>query len=781
MSAHANARQSWQGRIEDDELLRGRGRYSDDLRHPNSAFACFVRSPHAFANVVNIDTAAARSAPGIIAVLTGADLRSANYASVTSPYPLDGCTNLASPHRPALASARVMHVGEAVAAVIGENPGCAQDGADLIHVEYAELPPVADFSGSFRSGASQLWQQAPGNIALDYAAPVDVDGRNAAEIERRFAVAAHVAAVNLTNQRIAAVSIEPRAATAHYDSEQDLLTLRCGSQGVAGIKRELCAAMRLPPERLRVLTQDVGGGFGIKASSYPEYVVLLHAARLLGRPVHWTSTRSEAFLTDNQARDSLWTGELALDRDGRFLAMRVQIVSNVGAYLTGVGHYCATRHVAECLPGIYDIPLVSMRTRCVFTNMAPIGAYRGAGRPEANYFVERLIDKAADVSGMDPAELRRLNILPADRVPATTALGNTYDSGDFTGMFEKAMKLAEYAGFAARRRASEKAGRLRGIGIGCYLENAGAFPEETVRISFGQDQDVLASIGAGSSGQGHRTVFSRLIADRLGIAADAVAISSGDSSVDVPGFGAVASRTAMMVGGAIANATDAIIAKGGRIAALLLQSDRTSIEYRNGEFRNENTCQSLSLFEVASRARELVRQGVINEDLDTTASVKAPASFPNGCHVAEVEIDPETGAVSVVSYIGVDDCGTLLDPVIVEGQFHGAVAQGLGQALCEAVNYDPGNGQLISGSLMDYGIPRAAVMPPMTFVHHDVACTTNPLGVKGAGEAGTTAAPCAIMNAIIDALPGDAAAVLEMPATTERIWRALRNRTADVQ
>jgi aerobic carbon-monoxide dehydrogenase large subunit len=416
-----------------------------------------------------------------------------------------------------------------------------------------------------------------------------------------------------------------------------------------------------------------------------------------------------------------------------------------------------------------------LRTRCVFTNNAPVGPYRGAGRPETNYFLERLVDQAAMIIAMDPAKLRRKNIITVDRIPLTTPLGNTYDSGDFRAVFDKALKAADYEGFAARRKASKKAGKLRGIGIGCYLENAGAFPEESARISFFGDASIRVSIGAGSSGQGHQTVFRQVVADRLGIPASAITISSGDSFTDVPGFGAVASRTAMMVGGAIANATDAIITKGRAIASLLLQCDPASIEYRTGAFRNKNGTQSLTLFEVAARSRELARQHVITEVLDTTASVNAPATYPNGCHIAEVEIDPETGTVSVASYVGVDDCGKVLDPVIVEGQFHGGVAQGLGQALCEAVAYDHDSGQLLTGSLMDYGLPRASIVPSMSVVHHEVACMTNPLGVKGAGEAGTTAAPGAIMNAIANAIPAERAALLEMPATSERVWRALQD------
>ena len=770
----SNTQKPWAGRVEDDRLLRGQGRFSDDLREPNIGFACFVRSPHAFAKIIGVDTAAAKTMPGVLAVLTGADILAGDYESVTLPYPLDGCKSVVAPYRPALASDRVMHVGEAVAIVIAERLDQAQDAADRVEVKYEALSPV---SGTTLSGrGSQLWPDAPHNIALDYYAPPDPEGDSAAKIDQCFVRAAHVASVRLTNQRVAAVSLETRGATAFYDYGQDLFTLRCGSQGVAGIQREVCRAMRLPLERLRVLSDDVGGGFGMKASSYPEYIVLLHGAKLLHRPVHWISTRAEAFQTDNQARDSDWSGELALDENGRFLALRVNVVANIGAYLTGVGHYCVTRHVAECLPGTYDIPHVSLHTRCIFSNSTPVGPYRGAGRPETNYFLERLVDTASQSTGIDPATLRRINLLTPDRLPLTTQFGNTYDSGDFPAIFEKALILADYANFPTRRERSRTAGLLRGVGIGCYLENAGAFPQETARISFAEE-GIAVSIGAGSTGQGHATVFRTLVAERLGVLPETITVSSGDSTRDVPGFGAVASRTAMMVGGAIANAVDAIITKGTDIAALLLQTDRSEIGYGFGSFQLKNGQQSLKLIEVATRARELARQAIISESLDTTVTVNAPASFPNGCHIAEVEIDPETGSVSLCSYIGVDDCGNVLNSTIVEGQFHGGVVQGIGQALREAVIYDVNTAQLVSGSFMDYGVPRASDVPIMKVLHHSVTCTTNPLGVKGAGESGTTAAPCAIMNAIASALPPEASARLNMPATSERIWKALRERS----
>ena len=760
----------WRGRVEDDRLLRGLGKFGDDFRDHDIAFAAFVRSPQAFAKIQSLDVSQARTLPGVLAVVTGADLVAAQYSSVTRPYPLDGCEDVVAPYRPALAVDRVVHVGEPVAIVVAESPTSAQDAAEAVYVEYEQLEPISGAIEALQARASQIWPAAASNVVLDYWAPQGQPEEVKAELDRCFKEAAHVASLSLTNQRVAAVSMEPRVATAFYDPSGGLFTLRCGSQGVAQIQREVCASMGVSSEQLRVLSFDVGGGFGMKASSYPEYIALLHVARLLQRPVHWSSTRSEAFQSDNQARDSIWQGDLAVDRNGRFLALRIEVLSDVGAYLTGVGHYCATRHVAECLPSIYDIPYASLHTRCLFSNKAPVGPYRGAGRPETNYFLERLIDEASKVSGIDPAAVRRKNIIPPEKLPLTTKFGTVYDSGDFPAVLDRALEAADYQDFQSRRETSRKSGLLRGIGIGCYLENAGAFPEETTKVIFSGGR-VSLSIGAGSTGQGHETVFRELLAERLGIDVELVSVSSGDTSRDAHGFGAVASRTAMMVGGATANAVSQIISKGSEVAALLLQRPVGEIKYERGTFSTEH--QSLSLLEVATRSQELASSGIIKESLDTTASVNAPSSFPNGCHVAEVEIDPQTGSVSVVSYVGVDDCGRVLNPTIVEGQFHGGVAQGLGQALSEAVIYEPGTGQLNSASFLDYGLPRARALPEMKAIHVEVPCPTNPLGVKGAGESGTTAAPCAIINAIANALPAQAAARLQMPATAESVWRAL--------
>ncbi|HEX5507538.1 MAG TPA: molybdopterin cofactor-binding domain-containing protein, partial [Pseudolabrys sp.] len=559
--------------------------------------------------------------------------------------------------------------------------------------------------------------------------------------------------------------------TASYDAAKEMFTLRCGTQGVAGVRMQAAGAMNIKPEQLHVLTDDVGGGFGMKASGYPEYIALLHAARAIGRPVHWASSRTEAFLGDNAARDSFWTAELALGARGKFLALRVEGLANIGAYVTGVAHFCSTLHISGCLPTLYDIPVASVHTRCVVTNTVPIGPYRGAGRPEASFLLERVIDTAADKLGIDSAELRRRNLIKPEQMPHKTPFGNIYDSGDFPALFEKALALAGYDGFRERRKQAKKEGKLRGIGIGCYLEIAGAIPEEGAGISFPGGDKMNVSIGVGASGQGHKTVFGRLAAEQFGIAPDAVTITAGDSVRDVPGYGAVASRSAFMVGNAIAHVAKIVIDKGRPVAAMLMQAGEADVDYADGRYTVRNSERSVSLFEVAERAKELVRQNVVKETLDTRAVAKTPATFPNGCHIAEVEIDPATGRISVPNYVAVGDCGKVLNETIVEAQVHGGVAQGLGQALTEGVVYDAG-GQLLSASFMDYAMPRSSLVPSMTVKHFAVPCKSNPLGVKGTGEAGTTAATPALINAVIDALPQGAS--IEMPATAEKVWRALQ-------
>jgi carbon-monoxide dehydrogenase large subunit len=572
-SAWRTREDGWQGRIEDQALLQGRGRFGDDVKPARVAAAVFVRSPHAHARIESIDTTEAAGMSGVIAVITARSLDGANLATVTANVPFQGKNGSrpVNPMRPALADGRVMHVGQPVALVIAETEAQANDAAETVAIAYEPLPVAIDTRKS-ATGSPQLWPDAPGNTALDWSAPEDLDGARRRSVDQAFVKAARIARVSLLNQRIAAVSMEPRVATASYDDASGRYTLRCGTQGVHGIKMQTAMAMRLGPDKLRVLSDDVGGGFGMKASGYPEYPALLLAAKLVGRPVHWSCTRSEAFVSDNQARDQYWTAELAMDAEGRFTGLRIDGLANMGAYLTGVALFCNTVHVSGCLPTVYDIPSVVIDSRGVFTNEVPIGPYRGAGRPEANFLMERLVDAAAGVTGLDAAEIRRRNLIKPMQMPYTTFVGGVYDSGNFPANFEKALTAAGYSGFAARRTASEAKGKLRGIGIGCYLEISGGHMHEPAAITFPGGGKVIASIGSQPQGQGHRTVFRNVVADRLGIPREAVVVSCGDSDRDVPGFGAVASRSAMLVGGALAVAADEVVEKGRAAAAVLLQA-----------------------------------------------------------------------------------------------------------------------------------------------------------------------------------------------------------------
>ena len=753
---------SWRGRVEDEALLRGRGRYAADAVTQGAAIGWFVRSPHAFARIRSVNTASAAAAPGVLAVLTAADVAA---GSVARPVPQTGRGGapLKSPFRPALAGERALHAGEPVALVVAETRGAAQDAAELVEVEYEPLQAVTDLRAAVAPDAPLLFAGAPGNIALDWALGGEPD--NLAEIERLMQQAAQVARVSLVNQRVVVASMEPRGATARYDAASDAYWLSVGAQGVNLVREQLLAILGIERSKLRVVTEDVGGGFGMKAPAYPEYVALLAAAKRVGRPVHWMSTRSEAFLSDQQARDTITDAALALDGEGRFLALRVTVLAAMGAYVTSHGAFIATSNFARCLSSMYRIPRIAAEVKCVLTNTVPTGPYRGAGRPEANYAIERVIDEAARLSGIDRVELRRRNLIAPNEIPYKAPVGVTYDSGDFPALFEEALVLADVAGFAARRQRSAAAGKRRGLGISCFLEHAGGAPSEGARMVFLGDGKATLDLATGPTGQGHRTIFGRLVAERLGIAESLVAVRNGDSDLAVDGTGTVASRNTMTTGSASLRAVELVIEKGRRVASSLLEAAEADIDYAQGAFRIAGTDRTVSLFEVAAKA------AATGEPLDSKARVEVPQSFPNGCHIAEVEIDPETGIVSVAAYVAVDDCGVALDPVLVEGQVHGGIAQGIGQALYEDAVYDRASGQLLAGSFMDYTMPRADTLPEIASELHPVACRTNPLGVKGTGEAGTTGALAAVMNAITDALPGT---LIDMPATPEKIWRACR-------
>lgn len=764
-------------RLEDPPLLRGEGRFVDDVRRPNQAFAAFVRSPHAAARIRKIDTADASRAPGVVAVLTGADMIAAGAGSISRHPPMvgRGGARLVMPFRPALADERVAHVGQAVALVIADSAGQAQDAAERVAVDYEPLPAVTDVRAALEKDAPQVWGEAPGNVALDWPGPVADDGANARAVEEAFAAAAHIARVSLVNQRLVVATMEPRGATAEYDAAGDTYTLRTCSQSAAVVRDQLVSIMNWPRERLRVISEDVGGAFGMKTPVYPEYPALLVAAKHTRRPVHWMSTRSEAFLSDNQGRDGILEAELALDEKGKFLALRVRELASLGAFVTPAGAHLATNNFARCFPGMYRIPRIDVGVKCVFTNTVPTGPYRGAGRPEANYLLERLVDEAARVSGIDRVSLRRRNLIPKSAMPYRTPVGTTYDSGDFPAVFDRALAASGYKEFSQRRREARKRGKFRGIGICCFVEHSGGLPTEGAAMTFPGDGRIEVGIGVQATGQGHASVFGRLAAARLGVPADRVTVRQGDTQLGVASSASVASRSAMVVGTAIVRVAEAVVEKGRKVAAQLLEAADSDITYRDGMFAVAGTDRRLSLFEVAARAKDLHARGEIAETLDTNLTADTPQTFPNGCHVAEVEVDPETGVVCVVTYTAVDDCGNVLDHMIVEGQVQGGIAQGLGQALFENVVYDGDSGQLVTGSFMDYAMPRASDMPAIVGSELSVAATTNPLGVKGVGEAGTIGSLAAIMNAIADALPEGAGARLDMPATPQRVWDACRS------
>jgi carbon-monoxide dehydrogenase large subunit len=765
-------------RVEDDPLVRGHGRYAADVPMPNQAYAYFARSPHAFARIVRIDTEAARAAKGVVGVLTAKDMDGVGNVGRHPPVAGRNGTKLVMPIRPALAGERVMHIGEPVAMVVAETQQAAQDAAELVTVEYEELTPVVDGRAALKEGAPQLWPDAPGNVALDWAGIAADPAANAAEVDRIIASAKYVARVSMMNQRMMVNSMEPRGATASYDPATDTYTMRACSQSAGAMRENILGIMGLPKERVRVITEDVGGAFGLKTGAYPENIAIMVGAKKLGRPIHWMSTRSEAFLSDNQARDIYSDVELALDEKGKFLALRVRNVGNLGAYVGSVGANIPTFNFTRCLPGMYDIRHIDVATRCAFTNTIPTAPYRGAGRPEASYVIERAVDEAARVTGIDPIKLRRRNLIKAKAMPYKTAVGTTYDSGDFEPILDKALALADYDGFKQRRRESQKRKKYRGFGVCCMLEHAGGAPTESALLTFPGNDTLLLSLNVQNTGQGHATVFPRIIAERLGIPMEKIPHRHGDSSLEIPGFASVGSRSAMTVGHSLVKAIDAILAKGKPIAAAMLEAGESDIVYKDGRFEVVGTDRRVTLFEVAAHAATLKKRGEIAEDLDTKTTTETPLTFPNGVHIAEVEIDPETGHMTIPAYTAVDDCGKALDHMIVEGQLHGSVAAGLGQALMETIVYDSGSGQLVTGSFMDYAMPRADDMPPLRDALHNVPATTNPLGVKGVGEAGTTAAISAVMNAVADAIPGGAGAHIEMPASAQRLWEACQRAKA---
>ncbi|HEX4411021.1 MAG TPA: xanthine dehydrogenase family protein molybdopterin-binding subunit [Xanthobacteraceae bacterium] len=757
-------------RREDSRFVTGRGRYTDDIYVPGEIHAVFVRSDHAHGELKSIDMAAALQQPGVLAVLTGDDLLRAGVGFIHR-LPLKGFDlkrTLDTP-RPGLAQGRVRYVGEPVAMVVAETRAQASDAATLIAVDIEALPAVADVERATEKGAPVLWADAPDNIAIQW------ESSDPASIDAAFAGAAHVTRLRLVNTRIFANPIEPRTSIAQYDAAADRFTWITPSQGVRYMVRVLCdQVFKLPDEQMHVLTYDVGGAFGSKEQPYPEDVAILHAARVLGRPVKWQGTRSENLISDNHARDAVIDCALALDAKGHFLALRADIIASMGAYFGCNGPNGSIRNTPWGLPLVYRTPLTHAQVTAVMTNSAPIGPYRGAGREQASFIVERLVEEAARQMNIDRVSLRRRNLIPAKAIPYKTPSGRLYDSGDFETLMDKALHLADWKGFKARAKASAKRGRIRGQGIANFLECVGGSWHESSHIRFGDDGRIILVVATQSHGQGHETSFPQVVADKLGVPYESIELRQGDSA-DLPtaGFATVGSRSMIMAGSALANTCDIIIDKGRKAAAAHFEADAADIEFARGTFRVAGTDRAIGLQDLARRV-VASPEDLPFASLDSEGDYIAPdMHFPNGCHVCEIEMDPDTGLIAVDRYVAVDDVGTIINPPIVHGQVHGGVAQGLGQVFMEHCQYDE-DGQFLTGSFMDYAMPRADNMPYVVTEFHPVPSPKNPLGVKGSGECGVTGSLPALMNAIADALArAGASPEIDMPVTPEKIWRAL--------
>jgi aerobic carbon-monoxide dehydrogenase large subunit len=761
-------------RKEDDTLLRGKGKYTDDFTLPGQAYAWMVRSSHAHGIIRGIDTAAARTMPGVLGVWTGADLAAAGYKPFICGLPLksrDG-SPLLQTNRPALVTDKVRFVGDPVAFVVAETLAQARDAAEAVEVDIEPLPAVTDAAEAAKPGAPQLYDHIPNNVALDF------HYGDTAKIDAAFAGAAHVTRLDIVNTRVAVVSMEPRVALGHYDKKNERYTIQVPTQGVSGNKAILARLLNVAPEKVRVLTANVGGSFGMKNLNYPEYTCIMHAAKELGRPVKWTDERSTSFLSDSHGRAQIIHAELALDADGKFLAVRLSGYGNLGAYITGVAPGPLSLNTAKNLASVYRTPLLGVDIKTVLTNTTLMGAYRGAGRPEANYFMERLIDRAADEMGIDRLTLRKRNFIKPAQLPFAAASGVTYDSGDFAGVFAKALELSDHANFAKRKKESRKRGKLRGIAVGSYLEVTAPPSGELGKITFEPDGSVRLTTGTLDYGQGHATPFAQALSAQLGVPFEKITLEQNDSDLVRFGNGTGGSRSITATGQAIVEAAALVVEKGKKAASHFLEASEGDIEFANGRFTIAGTDRSIGIMELAERMREGKMPEGVPSSLDVDHATKEIAStFPNGCHVAEVEIDPETGVIRIVRYSGVNDFGTVINPMIVAGQLHGGVAQGIGQALMEEVNYDS-SGQPITGSFMDYALPRAGDIPPIAVGDHPSPATSNPLGTKGCGEAGCAGSLTVIVNAVLDALAEYGIKQIDMPLTPEKIWRAIQDARA---
>jgi aerobic carbon-monoxide dehydrogenase large subunit len=761
-------------RREDFRLLTGRGRYAEDWSTPEQVHAAFVRSPHAHADVVAIDAKPARGVEGVLGVFTGRDL----VADGVGPIPTliaergggirsrDGSAFAEPPWFP-LATDTVRHAGEPVAIVVAATPAAARDAADAVRVRYAERPSVVDAVAALADGAPRLHAGVADNRAYDW------ECGDADATARAIASAAHVTRLTLVDNRLITCFLEPRAALAEWDAGAGRYTLYAGLQSVHQLAANLARVLGVAAARVRCVTADVGGGFGSKIQVYPEYVALAWAARRLGRVVKWVSTRSEGFVSDVQSRDHLLRGELALDSAGRVTALRVHSTPNLGAYVAPSIPISTLSNMERMISALYAIPAIHLRVEGALTNTVPINVYRGVGRLECVYTVERLIERAARETGRDRVALRRANMVRS--FPYRTATGAVYDSGDYVARLDEAIELADTSGFASRRAEAGRRGRLRGLGVGPYIEGTGGVPQEFAEVRVLPEGVIEVPIGAVSQGQGHETVFAQVVADRLGLPFEAVRVVMGDTDRVAKGVGTFASRSMVRAGSAAVEASDGVVAAGRTMAAHLLEAAAGDIEYGEGSFRVVGTDRSVGIFDLARAAAAGQLPPALGTTLAAAKMHENPAfAFANGCEVCEVEVDPETGAVEVVALTIVDDSGRSVNPMIVHGQMHGAAAQGIGQALTERCVYDPASGQLLSGSLLDYAIPRADDLPSISVTSRDVPSPTNPLGVKGAGEGATVGAPGAVIHAILDALSPLGVTHIDMPATPERVWQAIQ-------
>jgi aerobic carbon-monoxide dehydrogenase large subunit len=755
-------------RKEDPLLLRGKGRYTDDVSLPGQVYGVMVRSRHAHGLIRAIDVEAARKMPGVLGVYTSADLQGYGPLKCAVAFNNRDGSPMKKPRRDALAAGKVRYVGDPVAFVVADTVLAAKDAAEAVNVDVEPLPSVTSAEEAARDSAPQLYDEAPGNIALDYHYG-DAEAVNAA-----FAAAAHVTRLQLVNSRVAVNAMEPRAALASYQDNR--FTLHVCSQGVFGMRANIAEALCVEPKDVHVITGQVGGSFGMKSSVFPEYICLLHAARLLGKPVKWTEDRSGSFVSDGHGRTNDVTGELALAADGTFLALRLTNYANMGAFLAPFGPLLGTMNAVKNVQGMYRTPLLEVSTKCVFTNTPQITAYRGAGRPEGNYYTERLIDAAAAEMEIDRIALRKRNQITPREFPHKTASAATYDCGDFAGLTKHAFELADGKGFARRKRESQKRGKLRGLGIGNYLEVTAGPSKEMAGIVFNPDGTVTLTTGTLDFGMGHATPFAQVLSERLGIPFEKISLVQGDSDRLVVGGGSGGSKSLMHSGTAIIEAAAKVVEKGKELAAHVLEAAASDIVFERGRFVIAGTDRTISIMELAQKLHSGTKPPAdAPQSLDVAHVSDGPGAwtFPNGCHVAEVEIDPETGTAEIVRYSCVNDFGTLVNPMIVAGQLHGGVVQGIGQALMETTVYD-GEGQLLTGSYMDYAMPRAADVPSFTLADHPVPTKTNPLGVKGCGEAGCAGGLGSVMNAVIDALADRGILNLDMPLTPFRIWQALQ-------